>query len=143
MVAQIPSLRRYARALTGDTWAADDLVQDTLERACSKLVAVALYLIAQILCLRAGRVHTYVMIEPALARALRRVGLHFIQIGEPIEFNGIRAPYYLDARTTNATLSPEYLQLRVLLEKQLFDKNNSNRPQMTLCYSAPEQPAAS
>ncbi|MBK9443284.1 MAG: RNA polymerase sigma factor [Comamonadaceae bacterium] len=36
MVAQIPALRRYARALTGDTWLADDLVQDTLERACSK-----------------------------------------------------------------------------------------------------------
>jgi RNA polymerase sigma factor (sigma-70 family) len=36
LVAQIPSLRRYARALTGNTWAADDLVQDTLERACSK-----------------------------------------------------------------------------------------------------------
>ncbi len=33
---QIPGLRRYARALTGDAWAADDLVQDTLERACSK-----------------------------------------------------------------------------------------------------------
>jgi RNA polymerase sigma factor (sigma-70 family) len=32
----IPSLRRYARALTGDAWMADDLVQDTLERACSK-----------------------------------------------------------------------------------------------------------
>lgn len=32
----IPSLRRYARVLTGDAWAADDLVQDTLERACSK-----------------------------------------------------------------------------------------------------------
>lgn len=36
MVAQIPALRRYARALTGNVWAADDLVQDTLERACSK-----------------------------------------------------------------------------------------------------------
>lgn len=36
IVAQIPALRRYARALTGDSWAADDLVQDTLERACSK-----------------------------------------------------------------------------------------------------------
>lgn len=36
MVAQIPALRRYARALTGNTWTADDLVQDTLERACSK-----------------------------------------------------------------------------------------------------------
>ena len=33
----IPRLRRYARALTGERAAADDLVQDTLERACSKL----------------------------------------------------------------------------------------------------------
>lgn len=33
---QLPGLRRYARVLTGDAWAADDLVQDTLERACSK-----------------------------------------------------------------------------------------------------------
>ena len=32
----IPRLRRYARVLTGDAWMADDLVQDTLERACSK-----------------------------------------------------------------------------------------------------------
>ncbi len=36
IVNQIPALRRYARALTGDSWAADDLVQDTLERACTK-----------------------------------------------------------------------------------------------------------
>ena len=36
LVQQIPGLRRYARALTGDAWAADDLVQDTLERACSR-----------------------------------------------------------------------------------------------------------
>jgi RNA polymerase sigma-70 factor (ECF subfamily) len=33
---QLPGLRRYARALTGDSCAADDLVQDTLERACAK-----------------------------------------------------------------------------------------------------------
>ena len=37
LVAQIPRLRRYARALTGDRSAADDLVQDTLERALSRL----------------------------------------------------------------------------------------------------------
>lgn len=36
VVEYIPALRRYARALTGDAWAADDLVQDTLERACSR-----------------------------------------------------------------------------------------------------------
>lgn len=36
IVQHIPALRRYARVLTGDAWAADDLVQDTLERACVK-----------------------------------------------------------------------------------------------------------
>ncbi len=34
--AQIPRLRRYARALTGSREAADDLTQDTLERAWIK-----------------------------------------------------------------------------------------------------------
>ena len=37
IVELIPRLRRYARALAGDRVAADDLVQDTLERAWSKL----------------------------------------------------------------------------------------------------------
>ncbi len=32
----IPRLRRYARALVGDRYVADDLVQDTLERAWNK-----------------------------------------------------------------------------------------------------------
>ncbi len=36
LLAEIPRLRRYARALTGDTTRADDLVQDTLERALGK-----------------------------------------------------------------------------------------------------------
>ena len=36
VVEQLPGLRRYARAPTGNGWAADDLVQDALERACSK-----------------------------------------------------------------------------------------------------------
>jgi RNA polymerase sigma-70 factor (ECF subfamily) len=36
IVDQIPALRRYARALTGDRHAADELVQDCLERAWSR-----------------------------------------------------------------------------------------------------------
>lgn len=36
VVAYIPRLRRYARALLGERAAADDLVQDTLERALNK-----------------------------------------------------------------------------------------------------------
>lgn len=37
IVELIPRLRRYARALAGERSAADDLVQDTLERAWAKL----------------------------------------------------------------------------------------------------------
>jgi len=37
LVGHIPDLRRYARSLTGDTWTADDLVQDCLARALGKL----------------------------------------------------------------------------------------------------------
>ena len=36
IIAEIPRLRRYARALTGNGDLADDLVQDTLERALEK-----------------------------------------------------------------------------------------------------------
>lgn len=36
LLAEIPRLRRYARAMLGDRAAADDLVQDTLERAWSR-----------------------------------------------------------------------------------------------------------
>ena len=36
IVAEIPRLRRYAQALTGDAARADDLVQDALERALAK-----------------------------------------------------------------------------------------------------------
>ena len=36
IVAHIPGLRRYARMLTGDAQRADDLVQETLARACAK-----------------------------------------------------------------------------------------------------------
>lgn len=37
IVEQIPHLRRYARALVGDRGQADDLVQDCLERAWSRM----------------------------------------------------------------------------------------------------------
>jgi RNA polymerase sigma-70 factor (ECF subfamily) len=38
ILEHLPRLRRYARALTGERAAADDLVQDTVERALSRAV---------------------------------------------------------------------------------------------------------
>jgi RNA polymerase sigma-70 factor (ECF subfamily) len=39
VISWLPQLRRYARALTGDTAWADDLVQDTAERALARWAA--------------------------------------------------------------------------------------------------------
>lgn len=39
LLACLPRLRRYARALVGDRAGADDLVQDTMERAWQKLAS--------------------------------------------------------------------------------------------------------
>lgn len=96
----------------------DDDMRST-EQQCCRQVAVALYLIATQLCLQTNRHHSFVMIEPALARILRRIGIHFIQIGDTVDYNGLRAPYYLDMRTTKVTLTAEYLQLRSTLAQQL------------------------
>jgi RNA polymerase sigma-70 factor (ECF subfamily) len=41
LVAQLPRLRRYAVALAGDLTMADDLVQDTVERALSRRATLA------------------------------------------------------------------------------------------------------
>lgn len=95
-------------------------ILSSLESKCCSIVAIALYLIATLMCVRTHRYHAYVMIEPALARILKRIGIHFQQIGQTIEFNGKRAPYYLDMRTTMETLKPEYLRLRDMLCEQLF-----------------------
>ena len=35
------------------------------------------------------------MMEPRLARHLRFAGIKFEQVGDPIEFRGKRAPYYI------------------------------------------------
>jgi N-acyl amino acid synthase of PEP-CTERM/exosortase system len=110
--------------------------QSQVENECCKMVAISLYLIAILMCLRSRRVHAYVTIEPALARILRRIGIHFVPIGNPIDFNGIRAPYYLDMRTAAQTLKPEYLQLLDKLEAQMYAKQATARPKMALCYSA-------
>jgi len=40
MIAQLPALRRYARALCGDAALADDLVQDGIERALTRAASL-------------------------------------------------------------------------------------------------------
>jgi N-acyl amino acid synthase of PEP-CTERM/exosortase system len=92
------------------------------ESQCRSAVAVSLYLVAMLMSLQSKRHHVFVMIEPALARVLKRIGIHFQQIGDVIHFNGKRAPYYIDARTTYDTLQHDYVELGKVLAQQLFSE---------------------
>lgn len=49
-----------------------------------------------IMCIDSGIKHVYVMMEPRLASSMKFVGIKFIQIGKPIEYHGLRAPYYIN-----------------------------------------------
>ncbi|MCP5421516.1 MAG: PEP-CTERM/exosortase system-associated acyltransferase [Chromatiaceae bacterium] len=58
-------------------------------------IALGLYLGASAVGLADGAVGVYAMMEPRLARHLRFAGIRFEQAGDPIDFRGLRAPYYI------------------------------------------------
>ncbi len=62
-------------------------------------IALGLYLGASAVGLADGATGVYAMMEPRLARHLRFAGIRFEQVGEPIEFRGKRAPYYISRKT--------------------------------------------
>ncbi|MDP2716298.1 PEP-CTERM/exosortase system-associated acyltransferase [Rheinheimera sp.] len=115
---------------------------NTRESQCRSAVAVSLYLLAMLMSLQSKRHHVFVMIEPALARVLKRIGIHFQQIGDVIHFNGKRAPYYIDARTTYDTLQHDYVELGKVLAQQLFNEKaaaaqtTDSAVAAELCFSA-------
>jgi N-acyl amino acid synthase of PEP-CTERM/exosortase system len=62
-------------------------------------IALGLYLSAATAGLSQGMTGVYAMMEPRLARHLRFAGIKFEQVGDPIEFRGKRAPYYISRDT--------------------------------------------
>ena len=61
-------------------------------------IALGLYLGASAVGLADGASGVYAMMEPRLARHLRFAGIRFEQVGDPIEFRGKRAPYYISRK---------------------------------------------
>ena len=55
----------------------------------------------------------FAMMEPRLARQLRRFGLLFQQVGAEVEHRGIRAPFFISRDKIFNNLKPE---CRVLLD---------------------------
>lgn len=93
IVAEIPRLRRYARALAGDAVRADDLVQDTLERALSRFTLW-----------RPGNLRAW------LFSIMHNVFVNQVKAPRPLAFPGDEAMPDLPVRATQA----DALELRDL-----------------------------
>lgn len=77
-------------------------------------VALGLYLSITAMGLNKGLDGVFAMMEPRLARQLRRFGIEFEQIGQAVEHRGTRAPYFI---SRNALLDNLKTDCRTLLGK--------------------------
>ncbi|WP_039916383.1 PEP-CTERM/exosortase system-associated acyltransferase [Cellvibrio mixtus] len=84
-------------------------------------IAISLYMAAIAMTYKTRRFHTFVMMEPRLARSLNFVGIHFQPIGPCIDYHGQRAPFYIDSRTIKAELSDGYRKLLAIVQTALFN----------------------
>jgi len=70
-------------------------------------IAIGLYLAAASLFTIKDLKYIFVMVEPRLARSMRRIGIRFEQMGDVIEYHGQRAPFYITPELLREHLSPE------------------------------------
>ena len=121
LVACIPRLRRYARALVGDRVGADDLVQDTIERGWLKLDSW-----------RRGtdmRAWLFGIMHNVHVDQLRKPALSTEELGDSTPMPSIKAPQMdrLELRDMEAALkmlpaAQREILLLVALEEMTYDE---------------------
>lgn len=97
------------------------------ELRCFPYIAICLYLSAALMALHNNKRHVFVMMEPRLARSLTFVGIVFKQLGDPIEYHGKRAAYYINPEMFRKNLSVGYVKLLESIERELYP-NDKPRP---------------
>ncbi|MDB2705437.1 PEP-CTERM/exosortase system-associated acyltransferase [Pseudomonadota bacterium] len=93
------------------------------EHRCFPFIAIGLYMAAATMSIETGIKHCYVMMEPRLARSMKFVGINFVQLGDAIDYHGLRAPYYINPGIFMESLSPGltclYKEIAKDISKQL------------------------
>jgi N-acyl amino acid synthase of PEP-CTERM/exosortase system len=118
------ALRGEFRRRSGEQHTPDghgkDLFQWTQdERRRFPHIALGLYLGASAVGLADGASGVYAMMEPRLARHLRFAGIRFDQVGDPIDFRGMRAPYYISRRVLFKYLSGPLKKLLMAIAEDM------------------------
>lgn len=89
------------------------------ELRCFPFIAIGLYMAAATLAIETGVKHVYVMMEPRLARSMKFVGIKFIQLGDAIDYHGIRAPYYINPNIFMENLTPGFKSLYLAIDNDI------------------------
>lgn len=93
-----------------------------VELRCFPFIAIGLYMAAANMAIKTGVKHAYVMMEPRLARSMKFVGIKFQQLGEPIDYHGLRAPYYINPEMFLSNLSPGFKNLYKAIEHDITEQ---------------------
>lgn len=95
------------------------------ELRCFPFIAIGLYFSAAAMVIHYDIKHTYVMMEPRLARSMSFVGIHFEQVGPVIDYHGKRAPYYINPSLLYANLRPSFkiMLKNIQLQIEKYPKN--------------------
>lgn len=87
-------------------------------------IAMGLYIAAVALADICNHIGSFVMMEPKLNRRLQRFGLPFEQVGDEVDYHGMRAMFFLSRNNFSSQLEPELKELYLLiyddLVKQVF-----------------------
>ena len=59
------------------------------------------------------------MTEPKIARSMGLVGIRFIQLGEPVDYHGLRAPYYINKDILFKYMSKGLKKLYLHIERDI------------------------
>ncbi|WP_026377131.1 PEP-CTERM/exosortase system-associated acyltransferase [Aestuariibacter salexigens] len=89
------------------------------ELRCFPFIAVGLYFSAAAYIVCKDIKHTYVMMEPRLARSMRFVGIQFEQIGPVVDYHGKRAPFYINPSLLYKGLSPGFKTMFAHIQKDI------------------------
>jgi N-acyl amino acid synthase of PEP-CTERM/exosortase system len=111
----------------GGSEAIDDPDMDERRRFPS--VALGLYVAITAMGLNQGLDGVFAMMEPRLARQLRRFGFLFDQAGDTVEHRGIRAPFYISRENLFNNLKPEFMELLQNIQNQLGVTSQQAAPQ--------------
>jgi len=90
-----------------------------MERRTFPLVSIALFLVATSLVKMIGKPHVFAMMEPRLARLLKRSGLRFAPVGDIVDFRGLRAAYYIHVDEAIGGLNSDLTDLYRLITRSI------------------------